>query len=100
MVNIFGNSTGEDGPGNLQVVRKVIISSGKFIDYYNEIVASHRLGFPAYRYKVDIDASALLISFNSRAFHLTSQKRDLNDVSTETVTEEAHLAYWIVSCGF
>ena len=58
-------------------MKKVIITSGKFIDYYNEIVASHRLGFPTCQYKVDIDASAILISFNSRIFQLTSHKKDL-----------------------
>ena len=77
-------------------MKKVIITSGKFIDYYNEIVATHRLGFPAYRNKVDIDASALLISFNSRLLQLRSHKRDLNEISNETVTVESHLAYWVV----
>ena len=44
MVNIFGHSIGEDGPGNLRVVQKVIVTSGKYIDYLDEIRASHKLG--------------------------------------------------------
>ena len=49
MVNVFG-STGEEGsPGNNQVVRKVIAISGKLGNYFNEIQASHKVGYPAYR---------------------------------------------------
>ena len=34
MVNVFGDSTGEEGGlGNLQVLRKVIAISGKHADY-------------------------------------------------------------------
>ena len=47
MVNVFGNSTGEGGLGNLQVLRKAI--SGKYVDYIDEIQASRKLGYPAYR---------------------------------------------------
>ena len=51
MVNVIGSdSTGEEGSlGNLQVKRKVIAISGKYIDYVKEIQASHKLGYPAYR---------------------------------------------------
>ena len=47
MVNLFGDSKGEDGHflGIIQVVRKVIITSGKYIDLINEIQASCELGF-------------------------------------------------------
>ena len=49
MVNIFGDSIDEEGLGNLQVLRKVIVISGKYADYVSEIQASHKLGYPAYR---------------------------------------------------
>ena len=40
MVNIFSDSTGEEGGlGNLQVLRKVIAISGKYADYLDEIQA-------------------------------------------------------------
>ena len=38
-MDIFGDSIGECGPGNLRVVKKVIITTGKFVEYYNEILA-------------------------------------------------------------
>ena len=51
MVNIFGGIICEEGQflGNIQVMRKVIATSGKHVDYFNEIQASHKLGYPAYR---------------------------------------------------
>ena len=49
MVNVFGESIGEGGLGNLQVLRKVIAISGKYSDYINDIQASQELGYPAYR---------------------------------------------------
>ena len=33
----------------IQAVRKVIAISGRYGDYLNEIQASHKLGYPAYR---------------------------------------------------
>ena len=49
MVNLFGDSIGEEGLGNLQVLRKVIAISGKYAGYVSEIQASLKLGYPAYR---------------------------------------------------
>ena len=50
MVNVFGDSTGEErGLGNRQVLRKVIAISGKYVDYIKEMQASGKLGYPAYR---------------------------------------------------
>ena len=69
MVNIFGDSIVEGGPGNLRVVKKVIITSGKCIDYYNEIVASHILG------RVSIQGRyGCICILNSRIFQLTYHK--------------------------
>ena len=36
MVNVFGDSIAS-GPGNLQVVKKVVVTEGRFKDYWNEI---------------------------------------------------------------
>ena len=34
MVNVFGETTGEEGGlGNLQVLRKVVAISGKYVDF-------------------------------------------------------------------
>ena len=45
---VFGDSLAS-GPGNLQVVKKVVVTLGTFKDYIDEIQRSYELGFPAYR---------------------------------------------------
>ena len=41
MVNVFGDSIDEEGGlGNLQVLRKVIAISGKYVEYIDELQAS------------------------------------------------------------
>ena len=48
MVNVFGDSVGS-GSGNIQMVRKVVASKGKYKDYTNEIQQSYELGFTPFR---------------------------------------------------
>ena len=54
MVNVFGDSTAS-GPENLQVVKKVVVTEGKFKDYIDEIQQSYELGFTHYRLHKNID---------------------------------------------
>ena len=46
MVNVFGDTSGQR---NLQMVKKVVVTKGKFNDYMDEIRQSYELGFPTYR---------------------------------------------------
>ena len=48
MVNVFGGNI-VSGPGNLQVVKKVVVTDGKFKDYSDEIQQSYVLRFTPYR---------------------------------------------------
>ena len=48
MVNVFGDSIAS-GPGNPQMVKKVVVTKGKFKKYWNEIQQSYELGFTPYR---------------------------------------------------
>ena len=49
MVNIFGGSIAS-GPGNLQVVKKVVVTvHSRFGDYIDEIQQSYEPGFTPYR---------------------------------------------------
>ena len=54
--------------------------------------------FPAYHYRVQGDATAPLISFNTSIWKFTFHESDIKEVGEETVTEESHLANWI-ACG-
>ena len=44
MVNVFGGNTA-NVPGNLQVVKKVVVTVGKFKEYIDEIQQSYVLEF-------------------------------------------------------
>ena len=48
MVNVFGESVGS-GSGNLQIMKKVVVTKGKYKDYTNQIRQSYELGFIPYR---------------------------------------------------
>ena len=37
MVNVFGESVGNDGPVDLQLVKKVVTTVGQYEDYYVEM---------------------------------------------------------------
>ena len=54
MVNVFGDSIAS-GSGNLQVVKKVSVTVGKFKDYIDEIQQSYELGFTHYRLYKNVD---------------------------------------------
>ena len=48
MVNVFGESVGSR-PGKLQMVKKVVVTKGKYKYYTNEIRQSYDLGFTPFR---------------------------------------------------
>ena len=56
MVNVFGDSVAS-GPGNLQVVKKVVVTKGKFKDYWNEIQQIYVLGCTPYRLHTNADGT-------------------------------------------
>ena len=56
MVNVFGESVG-NGPGNLQMAKKVVVSKGQYKDYTNEIQQSYELGFTPFRLDTNTDGT-------------------------------------------
>ena len=59
MVNVFGDSI-ENGSGNFQMVKKVVVTKDKFKDYSDEIRKSYELGFPPYRIHTNVEGVFLL----------------------------------------
>ena len=55
MVNVFDDSIAS-GPGNLQVVQKVVVTVGKFKDNIGEIQQSYELRFTPYRLEKNVDS--------------------------------------------
>ena len=86
MVNVFGGSIGEEGLGNLQVLRKVIEINGKYTDYINEIQASHKLGYPAYRVASE-GSPTLVFTYENSFFCLGAHHQHLDDLFKVAVTK-------------
>ena len=56
MVNVFGGSSAS-GPGNLQMVKKVVLTEGKFRDYTDEIQKIYEFKFTPYRLHKNTDGT-------------------------------------------
>ena len=94
MVNVFVDSTGEEGGlGNLQVLRKVIVISGKYVDYVKEIQALRKLGYLAYRVASECSLT-LGFTYESKVFCLGAHHRELDELTSLAVTKTHYLAYW------
>lgn len=70
MVNKFGDDTSyPQGFGlHVQIVKKVTITEGKFIDYCNRIIASYRLGYTPYRWVTSQVAAIPVYTYNGKVF--------------------------------
>ena len=81
MVNVFGNSIASGPEGNLQVVKKVVTTVGRFGDYIDEIVQSYVLGFTPYRLHTNVDGTFVtpIRTYDGHAYVL-------DDVTTMKVT--------------
>ena len=56
MVNVFGESVGS-GSVDLQLVKKVVTTVGRYVDYTAEINQSYVLGFPPCRLHTNVDGT-------------------------------------------
>ena len=98
MVNKFGDYTfGGRGAAsfleNIVVVKKVIVRSGKYKEYNNEIQTSITLGFPPYR--IASSTTLLVYVYNNQVWCLGSVGKVTELISEETITETNYLAYWV-----
>ena len=93
MVNVFGESPGEDGKmGNPRVLRKVIIISGKYGDYVKEIQASHKLGYPAHR--IASEGSPTIFTYENNVYCVGAHRNVVEELTSLAVTKTQYLAYW------
>ena len=100
MVNKFGDySFGGDEAAflkNVVVVKKVIVRSGKYIDYSQKIQTSIKLGFQPYRIDTDEQQSASLVyAYNNQVWCLGSAGKVAEQITQETITKKNYLAYWV-----
>lgn len=94
MVNKFGDCIVEgDIPTNLRTVRKVIVTSGKYSTYHDEIRDSIELGFIPYRIAKEKSPTYLFV-FNNKIWCIGSKGSEVELVSDEVITKTLYLAYW------
>ena len=80
MVNVFGSTGDEESSGSIQAVRKVIAISGRYDDYFNEIQASHKLEYPAYRIAPE-GSPTLLFTYDNGVYCLGAHGLGCNEGS-------------------
>ena len=98
MVDKFGDCTVLDERAllaNVQTIKKIIVTSGKYKDYYNEIATSIKLGYVPYRLSRDSTSSpSYLYTFNNNVWCIGSSGKVTELVSEEIITKKLHLVYW------
>ena len=70
------------------------VTSGRYIDYINEIRTSHKLGDAAYRIAPDNNSPTLILTYNQRVFCLGSKSTIVHEIGSEAITKENYLPYW------
>ena len=76
------------------MVRKVIMS-GKYVDYFDEIQASHQLGYPANWISSDNNSSIYVIfTYEIRVFCLGYHSTVVHEIGPTAITKKNYLAYW------
>ena len=98
MVNVFGDSTAS-GPGNLQMVKKVVVANGKFKDYWNEIQQSYEFGFTSYRPHENADGTFVtpIRYYDGRVYLLDDvATMEIGNRQITTDTLSSKLVMWVV----
>ena len=102
MGNLFGDSIA-GGRGNLQVVKKVVVTvGGKFKDYIDEIQQSYVLGFTPYRLHKNVDGVFVtpIRAYEGRVYVLDDvSTMEVGDRHLETDTIDSKLVYFVKDDG-
>ena len=101
MVNVFCDSVASV-PGNLQMLKKVVVTKGKFKDYSGEIRQSYELGFTLYRLHTN-EEGVFVTSFRAysgRVFLLDDvATMEIGDRQIATVEISSKLIYFVKDDG-
>ena len=100
MVNEFGDSIAS-APGNL-LVKKVVLTKGKFKDYWNEIQQSYELGFTPYRLHKNADGTFVtpIRYYDGKVYVLDdSATMEIGDWHLETDEISSKLVYLVKGDG-
>ena len=94
MVNKFGETTtrGDKRLKDLILVKKIVVTSGKFIDYYDEIQNSIRLGFNPY-YIAPEKSPFILFTYDKQIHGIGSAQHVSRRVTNDAITTNHYLVY-------
>ena len=101
MVIVFDDSIAS-GPGNLQVMTKVLVTVGRFKDYIDEIQQSYELGFTPYRIHKNVDGVFVtpIRVYEGRVYVLDDvATMEVGDRHLETDTINSKLVYFVKDDG-
>ena len=103
MVNVFGDSiaSGQEG-GNLQVVKRVVTTVGKYGDYTKEIQQSYELGFSPYRLHTNGDGTfvTLIRAYEVKVIVLDDVSRmEVSNRQVAVDTISSKLIYFVKASG-
>ena len=95
MVSVFDDSIAS-APGNLHVVKKVIVTKGKFNDYIDEIQQSYVRGFTPYRLPKHADGTFVtppppIRVYDGKVYvldHVATMEVGDRDLTTDTINSK------------
>ena len=93
MVNVFGDSIASGLAGNLQVVKKVVTTVGRYGDYIDEIRKSYELGFTLYRLHTNVDGTFVtpIRTYDGHVYVLggiSTMKVTTRQIATDTINSK------------
>ena len=101
MVNVFGDNVAS-GPGNLQMVKKVVVTKGKYKDYIDEIKQSYGLGFTPYKLHKNVDGTFVtpIRVYRGKVYVLGDvATMEVSEWHLETDTISSKLIYFVKGDG-
>ena len=72
----------------------MIVKSGKYVDYFNEIPTSHKLGYPADRIAPDINSPSLMFAYEQILFCLGDHGTIVHMIGSDDITEKGINSYF------
>ena len=101
MINVFADSVA-GRPGNLQVLKIIVVTKGKFKDYWNEIQQSYVLGFTPYILHKNADGTFVtpIRYYDGKVYVLDDvATMEIGDWHLETDTLSSKLIYFVKGDG-
>ena len=98
MVNVFGENIGNGGYVDLQLVKKIVTTVGRFGDYVAEIDHSYVLGFTPYILRTSVDGTFVTpIRSYDRYVYVLDDVTTMKVTTRKITTDNSKLIYFVES---